>query len=308
MFTNIWMDFTARGNQNMIHKGTEFTLFGKVIEKVPFFEGIELLYFTDITFGNFLMHVHDHVEIMLILDGDVELVVEDERYQIPRGSLVLTPPQLLHHTLVPEKTKRYERLVLHIFLEYLEQIIRCFPAEEHCFDFCRQVQIIRYSPDTFWIFRTLFERALYAQNQSPQYQKLVIPCLMVELFMEMEHTLKNQTSPLIPITNNLVSSVVDYIDEHFTEPDLTMAQIHQSLFVSQGYLSRVFKSYTGSTIYNFLSCKRLAYSAELLASGHSVLEACISCGFTDYTSFLKAFKKNYEITPSQYRKQHLKTG
>ena len=37
---------------------------------------------------------------------------------------------------------------------------------------------------------------------------------------------------------------------------------------------------------------------NLDCSGHSVLEACISCGFTDYTSFLKAFKKNYEITPS----------
>ena len=292
----------------MVHRGTEFTSFGKVIEKVPFFEGIELLYFTDVTFGNFLTHVHDHVEIMLILDGDVELVVEDKRYPVPKGSLVITPPQLLHHTMVPDGTKRYERIVLHIFLEYLEQIIRCCPSGEHCFDFCRQVQVIHYSPNTFWIFRNLFERALYAQDQSPKYQELVIPCLMIELFMELEHTIKEQTTPLIPITNNLVSSVVDYIDEHFTEPDLTMEQIRQSVFVSQGYLSRVFKSYTGSTIYNFLTCKRLVYAAELLASGETVLDACIACGFTDYTSFLKAFKKTFEMTPSQYRKEHVKVS
>ena len=131
---------------------------------------------------------------------------------------------------------------------------------------------------------------------------------MIELFMELEHTIKEQTTPLIPITNNLVSSVVDYIDEHFTEPDLTMEQIRQSVFVSQGYLSRVFKSYTGSTIYNFLTCKRLVYAAELLASGETVLDACIACGFTDYTSFLKAFKKTFEMTPSQYRKEHVKVS
>jgi AraC-like DNA-binding protein len=64
----------------------------------------------------------------------------------------------------------------------------------------------------------------------------------------------------------------------------------------------MFKSYTGSSIYNFVMYKRLEYSKQLLKEGKPVLNACMNSGFTDYTSYLKAFKKTYKITPTEYRK------
>lgn len=289
----------------MIRKGEEFQLFGKVIPKGPFFEGIELLHFTDSSFGSFLLHDHDYIEIMLILDGNIELAVEGERYHVPRGSLAVIPPQRVHRTIIPPGTKRYERMVLHIFPEYLGLIMEQFILEQHRFGYTQQVHILEYAPDPFWIFRTLFERAFYTSHQSETYQKLVIPCLVVELFAELEHGLDVQAAPPIPATNNLVSKVVDYIDEHFTEPGLTVDDIRSSVYVSQGYLSRIFKSYTGSSIYNFLTYKRLVYAKELLTGEETVLNACIACGFTDYTSFLKSFKKAFGMTPTQYRKRYL---
>lgn len=183
-------------------------------------------------------------------------------------------------------------------------IIRNLPATSFQFDFVKNVNIIDYSPETFWLLRTLFERAFYAKTQNADYQRLVIPSLVVELFTEVEKILRNRTMPPIPSTNNLVTIVVNYIDEHFMEPGLTVDDIRQSVYVSQGYLSRVFKSYIGSSIYNFLTYKRLIHVKEQLASGESVLNACYACGFTDYTSFLKTFKNTFHMTPSEYRKMH----
>ena len=288
----------------MIRKGNKFTHFGRDIDHPPFFEGIEMLHFTDVTFGSFLLHDHDVIEIMLILDGDVGVAVKGERYELPRGCMVLIPPKLVHQTIVPEGTKRYERMVLHIFPEYVKLITKVLPATTYRFQFTDKVNIFDYSPETFWMFRTLFERAYYAITQDKDYQRLVIPSLVVELFVEMEHILLDRVTPPIPATNNLVTTVVDYIDEHFAEPGLTVEQIRESVYVSQGYLSRVFKSFTGSSVYNFLTYKRLIRAKELLVSGETVLDACLSSGFTDYTSFLKTFKKAFHMTPTQYRKKY----
>lgn len=288
----------------MIRKGNKFTHFGRDIDHPPFFEGIEMLHFTDVTFGSFLLHDHDVIEIMLILDGDVGVAVKGERYELPRGCMVLIPPKLVHQTIVPEGTKRYERMVLHIFPEYVKLITKGLPATTYRFQFTDKVNIFDYSPETFWMFRTLFERAYYAITQDKEYQRLVIPSLVVELFVEMEHILLDRVTPPIPATNNLVTTVVDYIDEHFAEPGLTVEQIWESVYVSQGYLSRVFKSFTGSSVYNFLTYKRLIRAKELLVSGETVLDACLSSGFTDYTSFLKTFKKAFHMTPTQYRKKY----
>lgn len=287
----------------MVRKGIAFSHWDRDIEKYSFFKGIKLLYFTDVSFGNFLLHTHDNLEIILVLDGDVEMLIDGMRYPVPRGSLISIPPALIHHTIVPEHTKQYERMVLHIFPEYLDSLAQNFGLEKHRFDFCRQVQVLDYSPDTLWLFRTIFERAHYANSQDEEYRDLVIPCLMIELFMELELRLKAQKTPPLPVSNNLASAVVDYLDEHFTEPGLTMEQIQKAVYVSQGYMSRVFKSYTGSSIYNYLTYKRLTYAKELLAAGSTVLDACVACGFTDYTSFLKVFKKAFSQTPSQYKKQ-----
>ena len=288
----------------MIRKGNKFTHFGRDIDHPPFFEGIEMLHFTDVTFGSFLLHDHDVIEIMLILDGDVGVAVKGERYELPRGCMVLIPPKLVHQTIVPEGTKRYERMVLHIFPEYVKLITKGLPATTYRFQFTDKVNIFDYSPETFWMFRTLFERAYYAITQDKEYQRLVIPSLVVELFVEMEHILLDRVTPPIPATNNLVTTGVDYIDEHFAEPGLTVEQIRESVYVSQGYLSRVFKSFTGSSVYNFLTYKRLIRAKELLVSGETVLDACLSSGFTDYTSFLKTFKKAFHMTPTQYRKKY----
>ena len=288
----------------MIRKGTAFTFFDKPLEIFSFFEGIKLLYFTDTSFGNFLLHTHNNVEVMLILDGDVEMLIGNKRYHVPQGSLISIPPRIPHHTIIPPGIDHYERMVLHIFPEYLESLLTWCNLPPDQFRFLFEVQLLEATPENLWIFRTFFERAFYIQSQNEIYQKSVFPCLIIEIFMELELRLKNQEKPPIPVTNNLVTTVVNYIDEHFSEPGLTIEDIRKSVYVSQGYLSRVFKAYTGTSLYSYLISKRLLYAKELLASGTSVLDSCLMCGFSDYTCFLKSFKKHYGLTPGQFRRQN----
>lgn len=260
-----------------------------------------MLHFIDYSFGSLLLHEHDNIEVMLILDGSVQVSAEGQRYSVPRNGLVVMPPHVLHRTIILKETKRYDRMVLHIFPEYLDYILPK-DAGFSSAQFTDRVHVLDYSPDALWIFRNLYERAFHAQLQTEKYQKLVVPCLAVDFFTNLRYFLEVQEHPSLPVSNHLVSEAINCINEHFMDPDFSVEQILEEIHVSQGYLSRLFKAYTGGSIYRFILGRRLFYAKDLLVKGASVQDAFLSSGFTDYTSFLKAFKRQFQTTPSQFRK------
>lgn len=290
--------------KHMAQINKNFPFFEKPINKEPFFTGIKLLHYIDASFGTLLLHEHDHIEVMLVLEGSIEVAVAGTRYQVPRNGIITIPPHRIHRTIILKETKRYERMVLHVFPEYLDLILP--ETSGYTFsEFYEQVHVIEYTPDSLWLFRNMFERMFYSLRQEMKYQDLIIPCQVIEFFTNLKYTLAAQTHPLVPSSNNLVSVAIQYINEHFTDPEFSIEDLLSEVHVSRGHLSRLFKSYTGDSIYHFLLCKRLFYAKELLINGVSVQDSCMYSGFTDYTSFLKSFKYQFKETPSQLRKTYL---
>ncbi len=76
---------------------------------------------------------------------------------------------------------------------------------------------------------------------------------------------------------------------------------------SQSTLQKQFKKITGLTIAGYKAQQKMKYAATLLAETHSsVLNIATTLGYDSLSYFLHAFKKQYGITPSEYRKQHKK--
>lgn len=99
--------------------------------------------------------------------------------------------------------------------------------------------------------------------------------------------------------NQKINQILLYINENLTE-DLSLEHLASHFYISKYYLSRQFKQFTGLTLYQYIMKKRLIVSRNLLRSGSSVMEACFQCGFGDYSNFLKAFKREFWKTPSNY--------
>lgn len=74
--------------------------------------------------------------------------------------------------------------------------------------------------------------------------------------------------------------------------------------LSRSQLTRIFKQVIGLSPHAFVHQIRLQQAATLLNNGgDSVFSIALSCGFQSEAHFIQAFKKIYNITPSQYRKQ-----
>ena len=131
----------------------------------------------------------------------------------------------------------------------------------------------------------------------------------VAQFMESEMYLQRM---LAGIFNELTkaadvtySNLIQYINDHFTDPMFSMNEVAEHLGVSIYTASRMLKTLTGINFRKYLNDMRIEYARDLLLSTDlSVNDIAAQAGFTSPSYFISIFKKDENTTPSNFRKQH----
>ncbi len=104
---------------------------------------------------------------------------------------------------------------------------------------------------------------------------------------------------------NVVERVRAYIEEHYADGGLTVADIGKAVYLSSTYVSLLFKQETGQTVGEYLTHVRVAKAKELLRDPkYKFYDICYAIGYTDPSYFTKLFKKMTGVTPSAYRDSH----
>lgn len=101
----------------------------------------------------------------------------------------------------------------------------------------------------------------------------------------------------------LCSQVLDYVKEHYDDPNLNISGAAQHFHVSPSKLGSVYKKETGKSLLNVISDIRMEAALKLLQEGLSVNECARKVGFEDTTTFIRQFKKYMGKTPAQMRAQ-----
>ena len=102
----------------------------------------------------------------------------------------------------------------------------------------------------------------------------------------------------------IVSIVQHRLETEYDRP-INLTQIAKEHNISASYLSHIFKEITGVTIMgHLLNCRIQAAKEYLSQSSVPILEIAEKCGFGDYSSFGRAFKKETGNSPLQYRQEH----
>ena len=101
-----------------------------------------------------------------------------------------------------------------------------------------------------------------------------------------------------PAGNPTVEEIVRYLNAHLSE-SITLDDLSARFFISKYYLNTVFKKYTGTTVMNYVTHKRLAAARQSIRRGTPPTDAAQECGFGDYSAFFRAYKKLYAQPPSR---------
>ena len=98
-----------------------------------------------------------------------------------------------------------------------------------------------------------------------------------------------------------IEPALEYLKEHLFDCDLKISHLHHLCGISDTYLRKIFMEAFGTTPKNYVTSKRLLHARTLLLFGEldSVAEVAFSVGFSDPLYFSKAFKKEFDISPSK---------
>ena len=101
-----------------------------------------------------------------------------------------------------------------------------------------------------------------------------------------------------------VKTTIKYIELHYSEK-ITVSEMSNILHLSASHFMRFFKATMGVSFIHYLNDYRLTMAArQLTASSDSILSIASQCGFENLSLFNRLFKKEYGMTPREYRKQY----
>ncbi|OGF50910.1 MAG: hypothetical protein A2044_01905 [Candidatus Firestonebacteria bacterium GWA2_43_8] len=108
-----------------------------------------------------------------------------------------------------------------------------------------------------------------------------------------------------PLYSHITNNVIEYLQENSDRP-LKLIDVSNYLKLSPFHLSRVFKTETKKTIFEYLTYLRIERAKRLLRDIRlNISEVSMRCGFNDSHHFSKIFKKTNGVTPNEYRKRAL---
>lgn len=272
--------------------------------KQGFLEGdFRLFHIKDTLPCTYHSHYHDFLKIVVVLEGNVTYTIEGRAYPLLPGNLVLVDRGQIHCPRV-DASVPYERLVLYLSPDFLEQYKDGSSSLDHCFSNAsyRHSNVLGLKDGTRHPLISLLKRLERAENRKEEEFAGSLYCrlLCLEFLVELNRALTDANALYLSngALNYRVSGLISYINGHLFE-DLSIGTLSALSCISPYHMMRIFKEETGYTLGNYIKEKRLLKARSLLAEGTGATKACYLSGFNNYSAFLRAYKKQFHELPRE---------
>lgn len=240
-------------------------------------------------------HHHEAYQLIYLRRGEVLLETARTQYEC-RGPALLFLASLEPHSVQPH-TGEYERWVLSINPSVAAKqlpplLLSVFSAR--CGTFYHVLNVAEQEGEMDFMFRMLQEEVASPQNSSPE---LWLATLLQRVYRLAPDMFSGGESAAGKIVRQVCGAME-------AEPgrDCSLAQLAAEHYISESYLSHIFKTRTGYSVNQYRMLCRLSAARRYLSETElSVVEVARRCGFNDATGFCRCFKKKTGCTPLEYR-------
>ena len=254
------------------------------------------------------LHSHAFYELLFCRNTcGAEYLVGSKRYRLQRGDLIFVPPGVSHRPLLPETlSEPYNRYVLWLSPEFMEHYASLFPYPFS--DKQAHPSMLRTGGTPWEQLEDLFRKGVQeAEQQADGWEAAVMGNTITLLTMIKRATDDRSAQMLKAEKTELLDRIIVYLEKNYSK-SITIGDLAKEFFISNSTVSHLFKKKLGISLYRFVTQRRLIAAKNLIEQGHPLEQVATQVGFQDYSSFYRAFKQEYGISPRQYRTLHTSSG
>ena len=234
-------------------------------------------------------HRHAYYEINLILSGNVRILLPDRAVETDRAHLVLTAPDTPHF-IACSPDRLYRRLYLSFSPAFVEHMIPEWEQLQTVFG--KNGGVVTVGPEQKRLCEETIDRI--AAETDPLRQRLLVLYLLSHI-RDFAREGRAESTPAPPY----VIEALSYINRHYAEK-IVASDLAARVHIGRTTLMTAFRQYTGSSLNSYLNGYRLKNALRLLEGGKTVQETAELCGFSDSSSLIRNFKREFGATPRQY--------
>lgn len=243
-------------------------------------------------------HWHSSIEIFAVFEGELRFLTPLSETILTSGRFIIVNSNEIHSIDAPLQNHTVVlQIPVSFFEEYFTDKTRiCF---EHG-DGEQDVELMR-------LIREMYD--LY-EEKSLGY-KLRVTSRMYELIYQMiaRYRMEQVDEEMVRSRKNLgkLTEITNYMKQHYAE-ELSLEVLAEIFGYTGPYLSRMFQKYAGLNYKAYLQSIRLRHACrEMEQTEEELGEIAVRNGFPDGRAFAKAFRKEYGMLPSAYRREKKNT-
>ena len=244
-------------------------------------------------------HFHDFDKIVILLEGNVHYLVENEEYELPPKSLLLVKRHAIHKAVI-DRSVPYDRIIVYLDRSFFDHVLPSAPLMSYFEQKSAPGQLLLLPDVKQWQTLSELFRSYEDENSDVFAAQAMRDTLMMQMLILVGRMHPQGAGSSDDKTDPKIHQVLTYIQKNLNA-ELTVDSLSAQVFLSRYHFMPLFKAQTGQSVHAYIREKRLLCAARMIREGCMAGEAALSCGFKDYSSFHRAFRDSFGINPAQLK-------
>ena len=241
-------------------------------------------------------HTHDYYELYFLLDGERDFFVDNKMFVVPKNSIVIVPPYVMHKT----EGGPYKRININVSSAYLTH------AQNEFLMKASKKSALKISDEHLsLIVKLLEEGAKFPVKAKNHAESLIAIAQTIISFLSIQDPIAVETASATLRHENgspEVLKIIYYINRNYTN-QITLKELCDEFFMCKVSLCKKFKEVMHCSIMEYILQLRLNKAKALLREGNKSIEEIAGlCGFSSANYFGLIFKKVVGLSPLNYKK------
>ena len=225
-------------------------------------------------------HCHFRFEIIAVISGCIDILIEGETYRCEKGEMAIIPP-LTYHSVTVCKASKYRRITaLFDGNSLADAIVQRLTAN------------VKGSPIfSFDALQFMIESLHNAitKDDIKTYSPLAQAIAMQIIYVCAEEDVRNHRQDE-ENDGNLLQTAIKYVDQHIKDK-ISLEDMAQALFISRSSLCHIFSERMQISPKQYIIQKKMAYATMLIENGTPMTQAARAIGYDNYSNFYRMYKK-----------------